>query len=227
MEPVEKLYETIPNFHNTPKRYDTFREVLEKDPAKRRDSVQSEIDAYLDLEETACIMQGMLDDGKLPLRVTHNDTKCNNILFDKDTNKHMCVIDLDTVMPGLVGFDFGDAIRFAANTCTEDETDIGKVKVDLGKFRAFTEGFISQVGNSLTLEEIRTLPLGAVTMTSECGLRFLTDYIDGDNYFGISYPEHNLVRSRCQLALAQDLVKNLDKLQSIVNDCVKNNIQEM
>ena len=224
---ADTLYDTIPNFHNTPKRYDTFREIIDKDPVGRASSVQNEIQANLNREEIACTMQRMLDNGELPLRVTHNDTKCNNVLFDKETNKHMCVIDLDTVMPGLAGFDFGDSIRFAANTCAEDEEDISKVEVDLDKFRAFTEGFISQVGDSLTPAEIRTLPLGAVTMTSECGLRFLTDYIDGDNYFGIDHPKHNLVRARCQLALAQDLIRNLDKMNTIVEDCVKNKSQEI
>ena len=119
-------------------------------------------------------------------------------------------------MPGLVGHDFGDAIRFAANTCAEDEKNTDNVRIDLDKFDAFAQGFIGQVGNSLTQKEIETLPLGAITMTTECGLRFLTDYIDGDNYFGIKYPEHNLDRAKCQLALAQDMVRNYDQMKDIV-----------
>lgn len=217
--PSHKLYDIIPNFHNTPSRYATFKNVVANDPVGRTESVKEEISKYLKLEKTACRMQKMLENGELPLRVTHNDTKCNNVLFDEDTNEHICVIDLDTVMPGLVGFDFGDAIRFAGNTCAEDETDLSKVKVDPDKFRAFTKGFLSAVGDSLTKEEIDTLVLGAITMTTECGLRFLTDHIDGDNYFGINYPQHNLDRARCQLALAVDLIKNYNLLNTIVYEC--------
>lgn len=219
--PSEKLYDTIPNFHNTPKRYETFKRVVENDPVGRKDGVSSEINAFLQLEEVASRMQKMLDNGDLPLRVTHNDTKCNNVLFDEDSHKHLCVIDLDTVMPGLVGFDFGDAMRFASNTRAEDSTDLENVKVDLDKFDAFTQGFIESVGDSLTKQEIETLPLGAITMTIECGLRFLTDYIDGDNYFKTNYPEHNLDRARCQLALAQNMITNMDKMQQIVNNWAK------
>ena len=219
--PSAKLEDIIPDFHNTPKRYDTFKDTVNADPVGRAGSVQNEIYEYLCLRDLASEMQRMLDGGQLPLRVTHNDTKCNNVLFDEDTKVHLCVIDLDTVMPGLVGYDFGDAIRFAANTCDEDEKDTSKVKIDLGKFEAFTRGFLSQVGDSLTQTELRTLPLGAITMTTECGLRFLTDYIDGDNYFGISYPEHNLDRARCQLTLAQDMVRNYDLMNTIVAKCYK------
>ena len=154
-------------------------------------------------------MYAMQKAGELPLRVTHNDTKCNNVLFDDVTYEHICVIDLDTVMPGLVGFDFGDAIRFAGNTCSEDETDLDKIKLDLVKFDAFTKGFMAEVGDNITEAEKDTLSLGAITMTIECGLRFLTDYIDGDNYFKISYPEHNLDRARCQLKLAKEMVNIL------------------
>jgi len=219
--PSSELQDIIPNFHNTPKRYETFRSTVKANPVGRADSVQDEISAYLRLRDMASEMQRMLDRKELPLRVTHNDTKCNNVLFDEKTREHLCVIDLDTVMPGLAGFDFGDAIRFGANTCDEDEKDTSKVKIDMKKFEAFTRGFISQVGDSLTPAELRTLPLGAITMTTECGLRFLTDYIDGDNYFGTSYPEHNLDRARCQLALAQDMVRNYDLMNSIVAKCYR------
>lgn len=219
--PSDELYDTIPNFHNTPKRYETFKNVVETNSVGRVDGVQDEIAAYLQLEDIASTMQRMLDNGQLPLRVTHNDTKCNNVLFDEETHKNLCVIDLDTVMPGLVGFDFGDAMRFASNTRVEDSTDLENVKVDLDKFDAFTQGFIESVGDSLTKAEIDTLVLGAITMTTECGLRFLTDYIDGDNYFKTSYPEHNLDRARCQLALAQNMIANMDKMQQIVNNWAK------
>jgi hypothetical protein len=137
-------------------------------------------------------------------------------LFDDTTGKYLCVIDLDTIMPGLVGFDFGDAVRFAANTCAEDETDITKIKLDFAKFDALAKGFISRAGASLTKTEQETLVLGAITMTLECGVRFLTDYIDGDNYFKTEYADHNLDRARCQLTLALDMIKNYDKMQEIV-----------
>ena len=221
--PSHELYDTIPDFHNTPKRFDTFRTVLANDPVNRANGVKSEIYQYLRLEQIACQMQNMLDRGELPLRVTHNDTKCNNVLFDEHTHKHLCVIDLDTVMPGLVGFDFGDAMRYASNTREEDCTQLDEIKVDLGKFEAFTRGFVESVGDALTEAEIKTLALGAITMTTECGLRFLTDYIDGDNYFKIDYPTHNLDRARSQLRLAQEMIADRQKLEKIVEDCVQQN----
>ena len=155
--------------------------------------------------------------GELPLKVTHNDTKCNNVLFDKTTFRHLSVIDLDTVMPGLVGFDFGDAIRFTANTCDEDEKDVSIVKLDMDKFEAFTRGFLSAVGQALSENEKNTLALGAVTMTVECGMRFLTDYLDGDKYFKISREEQNLDRARCQLALAEDMITRIDEMNAVVD----------
>jgi Ser/Thr protein kinase RdoA (MazF antagonist) len=158
--------------------------------------------------------------GVLPLRVTHNDTKTSNILFDADTLENLSVIDLDTVMPGLVAFDFGDAIRVAASTAAEDEKDLTKVALDMKKYEAFARGFVRQVKNSLTQAEKDTLALGAVAMTVECGLRFLTDYLDGDVYFRIHYMGQNLVRAKCQLALAKDMITHLDEMQEIVNTYV-------
>lgn len=215
--PVNELYIAIPHFHNTVKRYDAFRETIQRNEARRAEQVQGEIGEYAALEEIATKMYKMQSAGELPLRVTHNDTKCNNVLFDKDTYAHLSVIDLDTVMPGLVAFDFGDAIRFTANTCAEDETDLAKVALDMAKFEAFTKGFVGAVKDSLTEKELDTMALGALTMTVECGLRFLTDYIDGDKYFKIDYDRHNLDRSRCQLALAKDMLSHLDEMQAIVN----------
>lgn len=217
--PSHELFETIPNFHNTPKRYEAFKEVLEKDPVGRKNGVESVIKEYLRFEHIACQMQTMLDNGALPLRVTHNDTKLNNVLVDEETNEPLCVIDLDTVMPGLVGHDFGDAMRFASNTQAEDSTDLANVRIDLNKYRAFTKGFLDGVGDSLTKTEMETLSLGALTMTIECGLRFLTDYIDGDNYFGTKYPEHNLDRAKCQLALAEDMLRKFNEMRNIVEEC--------
>lgn len=214
--PVEKLNIAIPHFHNTVMRYKNFDNSVQRNAAGRIDGVKSEVAEYKDLEDTATKMYKMQRAGKLPLKVTHNDTKCNNVLFDKDTFEHLSVIDLDTVMPGLVGFDFGDAIRFTANTCDEDEEDVSLVKLDMGKYEAFARGFLSKVGDSLCGAEKDTLALGAITMTIECGLRFLTDYLDGDLYFKTDFKEHNLIRARCQLALAKDMIGRYDEMKAII-----------
>lgn len=219
--PIQDLNIIIPHFHNTVDRYRIFKEVLEENAVDRAKDVDYEIGEYLALEKIATKMYKMQKQGLLQLRVTHNDTKCNNVLFDQDTRKNLCVIDLDTIMPGLVGFDFGDAVRFAGNTCAEDEVDLDKVCLDFDKFEALAKGFISRVGTSLTEHERETLALGAITMTVECGLRFLTDYLDGDNYFKIEYPEHNLDRARCQLKLAQDMIENYNQMQEIVQKYCK------
>ena len=214
--PVSDLFIAIPHFHNTVMRYEAFRKAIEEDAVGRKSSVESEIADYLSLEEVATRMYKMQKAGELPLKVTHNDTKCNNVLFDKDTLEHLSVIDLDTVMPGLVGFDFGDAIRFTANTAAEDEKDLDKVALDMDKFEAFAKGFLEKLGSTLSEKEKQTLSLGAFTMTTECGMRFLTDYLSGDKYFSIEYPEHNLDRSRCQLKLAKDILSKLDEMDKIV-----------
>ena len=179
--------------------------------------VQRELDFVLSREENATRLQRMREEGKLPVRVTHNDTKINNVLFDADTRRAICVIDLDTVMPGLSAYDFGDAIRFGASTAAEDEKDLEKVRLDLGLFRAFARGFL-EACPSLTEEEIASLPLGAYTMTVECGSRFLADYLKGDRYFSIDYPEHNLDRARTQFALAADMEKKWDEMKRIVEE---------
>lgn len=215
--PVSKLYITIPHFHNTVDRYRLFREAIEADAFNRKSEVLPEIEAYLGFEDIATIMYKMQKANELPLRVTHNDTKCNNVLFDGKTHEHLAVIDLDTVMPGLTGFDFGDAIRFIANTCAEDESNVSLVKLDFAKYEAFAKGFISEVKGAITENERKTMALGALTMTVECGMRFLTDYLNGDVYFKTHYQQHNLVRSRCQLALAQNMRENLVKMQEIVD----------
>lgn len=219
--PIKDLEIIIPHFHDTINRYKIFKNILKNNPVDRVKYIQSEIKDYLNLTKLATQICRMKEQGQLPARVTHNDTKCNNVLFDKSTGEYLCVIDLDTIMPGLACFDFGDAVRFATNTCSEDETDLSKVKIDLNKFDALTRGYLSKAGSSLTPNELKTLSLGAITMTIECGLRFLTDYIDGDNYFKIDYPEHNLDRSRCQLALAKDMIKNYYQMQQIVEKYYK------
>ena len=215
--PVQDLNIVIPHFHNTVLRYETFENSVRRNETGRADGVKDEIQKYLSLKEIATKMYKMQRAGELPLKVTHNDTKCNNVLFDKTTFRHLSVIDLDTVMPGLVGFDFGDAIRFTANTCDEDEKDVSIVKLDMDKFEAFTRGFLSAVGQALSENEKNTLALGAVTMTVECGMRFLTDYLDGDKYFKISREEQNLDRARCQLALAEDMITRIDEMNAVVD----------
>ena len=215
--PVEKLNIVIPHFHNTMHRYQLFRDAIKSDVAKRKQTVEKEIEEYFELEEIATGLYKLQKEGVLPLRVTHNDTKCSNVLFDEETLEQLSAIDLDTVMPGLVAFDFGDAIRIAASTGEEDEKDLQKVRVDMQKYEAFTRGFIGEVASMLTENEKKSMALGAVTMTVECGMRFLTDYLNGDVYFRIHYPEQNLDRARCHLVLAKDMIKNLNTMQEIVD----------
>lgn len=159
----------------------------------------------------------MQNAGKLPLRVTHNDTKLNNVLIDDKTHQGICVIDLDTVMPGLAINDFGDSIRFGASTGAEDEKDLSLIQCDMHLFEVYTKGFIEGCDGKLTDEEIKALPLGAKVMTFECGMRFLTDYLQGDTYFKIKYPEHNLDRCRTQLKLVADMEKKWDTMNEIVS----------
>ncbi len=210
------LHETIPDFHNTAKRYETLISHIAEDPCGRVAEVQAEIDALMALKPTATKLCTLLAEGKLPLRVTHNDTKINNVLFDADTDTAKTVIDLDTVMPGLVAHDFGDAIRFAANTAAEDEKDLSRVSVNLEYFRSFAEGFISEIANTMTPIEAETMALGALVMTTEVAVRFLDDYIVGDQYFKTAYEGHNLVRARCQIKLAQDMFLHMDEMNAII-----------
>ena len=212
------LFETIPNFHNTKKRLEVFFENVEKDEYGRAKEVLSEIEFVRRHREIAEKLTNLSENGIIPKRVTHNDTKINNVLFDKETGKPLVVIDLDTVMPGLAAHDFGDAVRFAANTAAEDEKDITKVAFDLDLYRGFAEGFISEVADILTPVEIDTMALGALTITIELGMRFLDDYITGDKYFKTRYAGHNLDRTRCQFALAADMEKKFDEMNKIVRD---------
>lgn len=219
-----QLYETIPHFHDTRQRLETFFAHVEEDPCGRCAEVQEEIAQIRGAREFGCKLNEMVDRGELPLRVTHNDTKTNNVLFDKETLEPLVVIDLDTVMPGLAAHDFGDTIRFAANTAVEDEADLSKVSLDLELFRAFAEGYIGAAGDLLTSAELKTLALGAATITLEQAMRFLDDYITGDWYFKTLYPGHNLVRARCQLALFQDMISKFDKMNAIVEECRTRNL---
>lgn len=214
------LFETIPNFHNTRKRIETLMKHVEEDPKGRVQEVQTEIEKIRAFTSQAIRLTELIDEGKLPLRVTHNDTKINNILFDRDTKEAKTVIDLDTVMPGLVAYDFGDAIRFAANKAVEDEPDLTKVGIDMALYRAFAEGFVPALASRLTELELKTLALGAFVMTAEVGIRFLDDYISGDTYFKIEYEKHNLVRARCQIELAEDMLRHMDEMNAVIDEIV-------
>ncbi len=215
--PVEQLHIVIPHFHNTINRYDALRTAIKENQAGRLDEVKDVVDGYFELEELATTPYRMQKAGELPLRVTHNDTKTSNVLFDAKTGEYLSVIDLDTVMPGLVAFDFGDAIRVAASTVDEDEKDLSKVALDLQKYEAFTRGFVSQLDGMLTEKEEKSLSLGAMAMTTECGVRFLTDYLNGDKYFRVHYEGQNLARAKCHLTLAKDIRDKLPKMQEIVD----------
>ncbi|MBQ8834499.1 MAG: aminoglycoside phosphotransferase family protein [Oscillospiraceae bacterium] len=218
---ITQLYETIPNFHNTRKRYEKLLSSVQEDKAGRVKEVREEIDWLLSVQDLACTLTDLNNAGQLPLRVTHNDTKINNVLFDSETNRALVVIDLDTVMPGLMGHDFGDAIRFAANFVEEDCPEPEKAGVNLDVFRAFAEGFLSTTAKTMTEKEVETLALSCFVLTAELATRFLADYLDGDLYFKTNYPEHNLVRTRCQIALAKDMLKKMDEMEKIVRDCVE------
>ena len=214
--PAATLTETIPHFHDTPDRYRIFREAIAEDRAGRLASVKDDVDRYLAHEKDADVLHALLRSGEIPLRVTHNDTKLTNVMLDEATHEPLCVIDLDTVMPGLAAHDFGDAIRFGASTAAEDEPDLSKVEMSLTMYEAFTEGFLSACGDRLTEKEIDTLPWGAKLMTLECGVRFLTDYLNGDVYFATHRPGQNLDRARTQLKLVEDMEAKWDEMNAII-----------
>lgn len=218
--PIERLHDTIPNFHDTRKRLGDFERSVRSDPLGRAASVPEEIEAVRSRGEAMCCIVDMIESGDIPLRVTHNDTKINNVMLDVDTGEALCVIDLDTVMAGSALYDFGDAIRYGACTAAEDETDLSKVTLDIDLFRGFTEGFVSQTANGLTRTELENLPLGALVMTYENGLRFLADYLDGDVYFHVDWPEHNLARARCQLKLLSEMEKRRDGMDAITRQLI-------
>ena len=215
--PAETLHETIKDFHDTKKRFQALKDAVEKDCCHRAASVKEEIAFALQHEDLAGIFGKLLENGEVPLRVTHNDTKLNNIMIDDKTGKAVCVIDLDTVMPGLAANDFGDSIRFGASTGAEDEKDLTKVSCDLHLYEVYVKGFIEGCGGALTETELDMLPMGAILMTFECGMRFLTDYLEGDHYFKIHREGHNLDRCRTQFKLVKDMEEKLSRMKEIVN----------
>ena len=213
--PAATLHETIARFHDTPNRYANFEKALAADVMGRAKEIGPEI-AFIRAREADChVLVDQLAAGVLPLRVTHNDTKLNNVLIDQATGKGICVIDLDTVMPGLSAYDFGDSIRFGANDCAEDEPDQSKVHFSLHLYEVFARGYLAAAGSAMTEAERRSLPWGAKLMTLECGIRFLTDYLEGDHYFKISRPAQNLDRARTQFTLVEGMEREFDAMTQL------------
>ena len=206
------LYESIPNFHNTPKRFDTFMQALNQASEERKSAAKEEIEFIINHKKDAYALYDM----NLPLRVTHNDTKLNNILFDGDTKEALCIIDLDTIMPGFVANDFGDSIRSGATYSKEDEQNLDLVTLDLDLYQAFFNGFVDGANTILTPKEIESLPVGAKTITLEQAIRFLTDYLENDVYYKTDYPEHNLVRTKTQIKLVQEMEKYHNEIQNFL-----------
>ena len=210
--PADQLFEPLPDFHNTPVRYRQLHAAMAENPAGRLSSVPEELAFVLEREEEMGTLVRLAAAGELPVRVTHNDTKLNNVLFDRETGDPLCVIDLDTVMPGLSLYDFGDMVRYGAATAAEDEKDLSKVHLDLHRYRVFRDGFLSACPDLTPLER-QLLPMGAKVITAEQAVRFLTDYLNGDRYYRISYPEQNLDRTRTQIRLVQDMEGMWDSMR--------------
>ncbi|WP_020614198.1 phosphotransferase enzyme family protein [Sediminispirochaeta bajacaliforniensis] len=217
--PGKRLHETIKDFHNTPSRFRRFEELLQEDPLKRKDSAAGEIDFYRSFADQVSRLTDLNASGRIPERVTHNDTKLNNVLIDTQTNEAVCVIDLDTAMPGLAPYDFGDLVRTSTSPAAEDERDLSKVCLIPELFKAITQGYLETTYGFLLPEERSNLFFGAKLMTYEVGLRFLTDYLEGDRYFKISSPDHNLVRCRTQMKLVQSMQEQSHLLEEIVESC--------
>ncbi len=213
--PAQELFCPIPNFHHTLKRFYSFVHSVDEDRAGRVKFVEDEIEFMFEHRRMMGSIVRMLDEGVIPYRVTHNDTKSNNVMLDNATGKAICVIDLDTVMAGSALYDYGDAVRFGASTAAEDEPDVSRIALDLTKAEAFTKGFVAETNGFLTREELLNLPLGIKVLTCELAMRFLTDYIDGDVYFKVNSPDHNLIRARAQIALLRDVERKEAQLQAM------------
>lgn len=214
------LKEIIPDFHNTPKRYENFEKAVSADSFGRLSSCEDEVNFVKDRKDTFSKVTDALDKKEIPERITHNDTKLNNILLDRDTNKARAIIDLDTVMPGSMLYDFGDSIRFGASTAAEDEKDLDKVHFDIELFKAYAEGYVDALRENITEKELNLLPYSAYLMTMECGMRFLTDYLENDVYFKTAYSDHNLVRCRTQFKLASEMEKQFDEMLKICKNAL-------
>jgi len=219
--PADKLYETIPRFHDTPNRVQQLRDAIENDAAGRVKSVEKEISFALDRAQEADTILKAMAEGSVPLRVTHNDTKLNNVMLDIKTGEPTCVVDLDTVMPGSMLYDFGDALRFGASSADEDEKDLSKVWFDLELFKYFAMGYIEEMRDVITEKELELMPFSAKLLTYECGIRFLADYLNGDVYFKIHYPEQNLDRARTQLKLVADMEDKMEEMKLIIKEIKK------
>lgn len=216
--PADSLYEIIPDFHNTAKRLNALKAAVKEDKAGRADSVREDIEFALSREADCSKVVDMLEEGRLPLRVTHNDTKLNNILIDRNTGKATCIVDLDTIMPGSILYDFGDSVRFGASTAAEDETDLSKVSCDLTLFESFAKGFLKATSDSITEEERDLLAFSCKLITLELGIRFLTDHLNGDTYFHIAHENHNLERARSQFKLVLDMEQKMDEMEAIIKN---------
>lgn len=218
---ASQLHETIPNFHNTPYRFQTFLKILKENPCDRAKDCEEEIQFVLHLKDFTPVITSLIEQKLIPIKVTHNDTKLNNIMFDCETKEGLCLVDLDTVMPGTILYDFGDAIRSGCNRADEDEKNLEKVRFSVDLFKAFSEGYLSSVASSITECEVNHLVDSAILMTFECGMRFLTDYLDGDHYFKTKYDNHNLVRCRTQFHLVKQMIEQKDVLEEIVQEAYK------
>ena len=212
------LYESIPNFHNTVKRYENFIKAVEEDKMGRAKEVQAEIEFVKNRKDYCGRIVSLLESGEMPTKVTHNDTKLNNVMLDKETGVPVAVIDLDTIMQGSICYDFGDSIRFGCNHADEGEQDLSKVNFDIDLFREYTKGYLSAIGKGITKCEKDNLAFSSILMTFECGMRFLTDYLEGDTYFRIKRPSHNIDRTRMQFKLIKDMEKLLPEMEKIVNE---------
>lgn len=210
-----KLVEVIPNFHNTVDRFDKLEQAIKDNLSGRKKNVEDEILSAMMRKNLCSTIVDALAKGEIPLRVTHNDTKLNNVLIDATTGRAICVVDLDTIMPGSLLYDFGDSVRFGCSTALEDEPNLDKVDFDINLYDAYCQGFLDGIGDKITAKEVEMLHLGAIVMTFECGIRFLTDYLNGDTYFKTSYPEHNLVRCRTQFKLVRQMEKSIPQMIAI------------
>jgi len=214
--PADQLHETLPNFHNTKARFENLKKAVLENKSGRLNNVRGEVEFFFEREADTGIVLDAIRAGEVPVRVTHNDTKLNNVLIDKQSGEAICVIDLDTVMPGSLLYDYGDSLRFGTNTAAEDETDLSLVSCSLEYFEAYTKGFLEELSDCLTKRETELLAFSAKLLTLECGMRFLSDYLDGDTYFKIHRENHNLDRARTQIKLVSDMEAKLDQMQEII-----------